>query len=90
MLGHLSKNNGHLVLWYDASGSGYTSQIKEINRSRVSIEEVIQELVKVSKTKSHEVFIWGKNMKNVRLYGKWSRNKSWYRQNKCNLVYVGI
>jgi hypothetical protein len=44
--------------------------------SRVSIEEVIQELVKVSKTKSHEVFIWGKNMKNVGLYGKWSRNKS--------------
>jgi hypothetical protein len=36
------------------------------------------------------VFIRGKNMKNVGLYGKWSRNKSWYRQNKCNLVYVGI
>lgn len=64
MLGHLSKNNGHLVLWYDASGSGYTSQIKEINRSRATIEEVIQEFAEVSKTKSHEVFIWCKNMKN--------------------------
>jgi hypothetical protein len=50
--------------------------MKEINKSRASIEEVIQEFVEVSKTKSHEVFIRGKNMKNVGLYGKWSRNKS--------------